>query len=147
MSHTPDLFPNEQEHIVPHDEGFARLRAIRKALGGDEVQAVELSGRTDDGKAQENSVERPAVRPAAPHPQLLAAYEQFKQAKRDEALSRKRVYDNMDAKVAHDQLLPDPADDPLDHLCRAGSIYMQHDWLWSAGKCRRCHAPMPALTL
>lgn len=33
---TPDLFPNEQERSVPHDEGVARLRAIRQALGGDE---------------------------------------------------------------------------------------------------------------
>ncbi len=32
MIYTPDLFPNEQDRIVPHDEGRARLAAIRRAI-------------------------------------------------------------------------------------------------------------------
>lgn len=38
---TPDLFPNESDRIVPHDEGVARLRRIREEIEKENDSTLE----------------------------------------------------------------------------------------------------------
>lgn len=44
LTYTPQLFPHDPDRIVPHDEGVARLSAIRKHVEAETEPSVRDGG-------------------------------------------------------------------------------------------------------